>query len=158
MRRTGCHDAASTQGENNIRIARRQIQVMHDQHDGLAFENRQIRDGLAQRLVEGRFELWGRARRSNVAEGQHAVRAVLARHDGVPDQIRLAARPRHVPQVAQEGQIAQPPLADQPLALLGQAESLVPELLARIVKDKELKDATVNDLKAAVTEFKQTYK
>jgi hypothetical protein len=33
-----------------------------------------------------------------------------------------------------------------------------PELLARIVKDKELKDATVNDLKAAVTEFKQTYK
>ena len=33
-----------------------------------------------------------------------------------------------------------------------------PELLARIVKDKELKDATVTDLKAAVTEFKQTYK
>ncbi|MGB7747389.1 MAG: F0F1 ATP synthase subunit alpha [Verrucomicrobiia bacterium] len=32
-----------------------------------------------------------------------------------------------------------------------------PELLARIVKDKELKDATVTDLKAAVTEFKQTY-
>src|SRR6202142_889368 len=31
------------------------------------------------------------------------------------------------------------------------------ELLARIVKDKELKDATVNDLKAAVTEFKQSY-
>jgi len=33
-----------------------------------------------------------------------------------------------------------------------------PELMTRIVKDKELKDATVNDLKAAVTEFKQTYK
>ena len=33
-----------------------------------------------------------------------------------------------------------------------------PELLARIVKEKELKDATVGDLKAAVTEFKQTYK
>jgi len=32
------------------------------------------------------------------------------------------------------------------------------ELLARIVKDKELKEATVNDLKAAVTEFKQTYR
>jgi F-type H+/Na+-transporting ATPase subunit alpha len=32
------------------------------------------------------------------------------------------------------------------------------ELMARIVKDKELKEATVNDLKAAVTEFKQTYK
>jgi F-type H+-transporting ATPase subunit alpha len=32
------------------------------------------------------------------------------------------------------------------------------ELMARIVKEKELKDATVNDLKAAVTEFKQTYK
>ncbi len=32
-----------------------------------------------------------------------------------------------------------------------------PELLARIVKEKELKDATVSDLKAAVTEFKQTY-
>ena len=32
------------------------------------------------------------------------------------------------------------------------------ELMTRIVKDKELKDATVNDLKAAVTEFKQTYK
>ena len=27
----------------------------------------------------------------------------------------------------------------------------------RIAKEKELKDATVNDLKAAVTEFKQTY-
>ncbi|MGA2786084.1 MAG: F0F1 ATP synthase subunit alpha [Verrucomicrobiota bacterium] len=33
-----------------------------------------------------------------------------------------------------------------------------PELMTRIVKDKELKDATVNDLKAAVTEFKQTYR
>jgi F0F1-type ATP synthase alpha subunit len=33
-----------------------------------------------------------------------------------------------------------------------------PELLARIVKDKELKDATVTDLKEAVTEFKQAYK
>jgi len=32
------------------------------------------------------------------------------------------------------------------------------ELMARIVKDKELKDTTTNDLKAAVTEFKQTYK
>jgi len=32
------------------------------------------------------------------------------------------------------------------------------ELMARIAKEKELKDATVNDLKAAVTEFKQTYK
>ena len=32
-----------------------------------------------------------------------------------------------------------------------------PELMARIAKDKELKDATVNDLKAAVTEFKQSY-
>ncbi|MGA2281111.1 MAG: F0F1 ATP synthase subunit alpha [Verrucomicrobiota bacterium] len=32
------------------------------------------------------------------------------------------------------------------------------ELMTRIVKEKELKDATVNDLKAAVTEFKQTYK
>jgi F-type H+-transporting ATPase subunit alpha len=31
------------------------------------------------------------------------------------------------------------------------------ELMTRIAKDKELKDATVNDLKAAVTEFKQTY-
>jgi F-type H+/Na+-transporting ATPase subunit alpha len=31
------------------------------------------------------------------------------------------------------------------------------ELMARIAKEKELKDATVNDLKAAVTEFKQTY-
>jgi F-type H+/Na+-transporting ATPase subunit alpha len=33
-----------------------------------------------------------------------------------------------------------------------------PELLARIVKEKELKEATANDLKAAVAEFKQTYK
>jgi len=32
------------------------------------------------------------------------------------------------------------------------------ELMARIVKERELKDATVNDLKAAVTEFKQTYR
>ena len=32
------------------------------------------------------------------------------------------------------------------------------ELMTRIAKEKELKDATVNDLKAAVTEFKQTYK
>jgi F-type H+-transporting ATPase subunit alpha len=32
------------------------------------------------------------------------------------------------------------------------------ELMARIANEKELKDATVNDLKAAVTEFKQTYK
>jgi F-type H+-transporting ATPase subunit alpha len=32
-----------------------------------------------------------------------------------------------------------------------------PELMARIAKDKELKDPTVNDLKAAVTEFKQSY-
>jgi F-type H+-transporting ATPase subunit alpha len=32
------------------------------------------------------------------------------------------------------------------------------ELMARIAKEKELKDATVNDLKAAVTEFKQTYR
>jgi F-type H+-transporting ATPase subunit alpha len=32
------------------------------------------------------------------------------------------------------------------------------ELMARITNEKELKDATVNDLKAAVTEFKQTYK
>ena len=32
-----------------------------------------------------------------------------------------------------------------------------PELMARIAKEKELKEATVNDLKAAVTEFKQTY-
>jgi F-type H+-transporting ATPase subunit alpha len=32
-----------------------------------------------------------------------------------------------------------------------------PELMGRIAKDKELKDATVNDLKAAVTEFKQSY-
>jgi F-type H+-transporting ATPase subunit alpha len=32
------------------------------------------------------------------------------------------------------------------------------ELMTRIAKDKELKDATVNDLKAAVTEFKQTYR
>ncbi len=31
------------------------------------------------------------------------------------------------------------------------------ELMTRIAKDKELKEATVNDLKAAVTEFKQTY-
>jgi len=33
-----------------------------------------------------------------------------------------------------------------------------PELMARIAKEKELKEATANDLKAAVTEFKQTYK
>ena len=32
------------------------------------------------------------------------------------------------------------------------------ELMTRIAKEKELKDATVNDLKAAVTEFKQTYR
>jgi len=32
------------------------------------------------------------------------------------------------------------------------------ELMTRIATEKELKDATVNDLKAAVTEFKQTYK
>ena len=32
------------------------------------------------------------------------------------------------------------------------------ELMARIAKEKELKEATANDLKAAVTEFKQTYK
>ncbi|MGA2854166.1 MAG: F0F1 ATP synthase subunit alpha [Verrucomicrobiota bacterium] len=32
------------------------------------------------------------------------------------------------------------------------------ELMARIANEKELKDTTVNDLKAAVTEFKQTYK
>jgi F-type H+-transporting ATPase subunit alpha len=32
------------------------------------------------------------------------------------------------------------------------------ELMTRIAKDKELKETTVNDLKAAVTEFKQTYK
>jgi F-type H+-transporting ATPase subunit alpha len=32
------------------------------------------------------------------------------------------------------------------------------ELMARIVKDKELKEATANDLKAAVMEFKQTYR
>jgi F-type H+-transporting ATPase subunit alpha len=32
------------------------------------------------------------------------------------------------------------------------------ELMARIAKEKELKDATINDLKAAVTEFKQTYR
>jgi F-type H+-transporting ATPase subunit alpha len=32
------------------------------------------------------------------------------------------------------------------------------ELMARIANEKELKDATVNDLKAAVTEFKQTYR
>jgi F-type H+-transporting ATPase subunit alpha len=32
------------------------------------------------------------------------------------------------------------------------------ELMTRIAKEKELKDTTVNDLKAAVTEFKQTYK
>jgi hypothetical protein len=32
------------------------------------------------------------------------------------------------------------------------------ELMTRLAKDKELKDATVNDLKAAVTEFKQTYR
>ena len=32
------------------------------------------------------------------------------------------------------------------------------ELIARIAKEKELKEATANDLKAAVTEFKQTYK
>jgi len=31
------------------------------------------------------------------------------------------------------------------------------ELMTRIAMEKELKDATVNDLKAAVTEFKQTY-
>jgi F-type H+-transporting ATPase subunit alpha len=32
------------------------------------------------------------------------------------------------------------------------------ELMTRIANEKELKDATVNDLKAAVTEFKQTYR
>jgi F-type H+/Na+-transporting ATPase subunit alpha len=32
------------------------------------------------------------------------------------------------------------------------------ELMTRIAKEKELKDATVNDLKAAVTKFKQTYR
>jgi F-type H+-transporting ATPase subunit alpha len=32
------------------------------------------------------------------------------------------------------------------------------ELMTRIAKEKELKDATVNDLKAALTEFKQTYR
>jgi F-type H+-transporting ATPase subunit alpha len=31
-------------------------------------------------------------------------------------------------------------------------------LLATIAKEKALSDATINDLKAAVTEFKQTYK
>ena len=31
------------------------------------------------------------------------------------------------------------------------------ELMTRIAKEKELKDTTINDLKAAVTEFKQTY-
>ncbi len=32
------------------------------------------------------------------------------------------------------------------------------ELMTRIATEKELKDATINDLKAAVTEFKQTYR
>ena len=32
------------------------------------------------------------------------------------------------------------------------------ELLARIAKEKAMSDALVADLKAAVTEFKQTYK
>jgi F-type H+-transporting ATPase subunit alpha len=33
-----------------------------------------------------------------------------------------------------------------------------PELMARIAREKMLKSATVDDLKAAVPEFKQTYK
>jgi len=32
------------------------------------------------------------------------------------------------------------------------------ELMTRIAMEKELNDVTVNDLKAAVAEFKQTYK